>query len=200
MDLEFIKVSDECKSSRPDGRKSCFLFSRDGKVNDFMTELSKRISAEATKNLFLREITVYVPIAKYQEAVVQGLDIILNDKSYEHEKVYWLNCYNDKESWGQVQILQMAVANDRQYPIHRYLKASTKKDIESWNKKLESVLGTEVVAQKYLDYVKFFIKRTTTSHLEHESILNKIRNSSLFEDSPFVAYALIDYYGEFIEL
>jgi hypothetical protein len=104
-----------------------------------------------------------------------------------------------RSCWGYVQILQMAVHKDK-LKDHCDWKESTKIEIEKWNEKLKSVLGTEVIVEEHKGYAQFFIKRTSTSHLEHENILNKIRSSTLFEESPFIAYALLNYYGEFIEV
>lgn len=197
--LKFLKVKDEFKpyTACSDGTKCCFLFSNYDKVNEFMEELSKRINAEVTKDSYIGYKTIYVPLEKYKEAVIEGLNIILNDKSYEYAGVNWVDCYNERSNCYYQRFLLMRV-NKNRLDERGFLTKLTRKRINFWKKRLENLLKTKVEVVEEFNYVSFSVKRTTVP--EHEEILNKIHKSELFKKSRlFEAYALIDYYGEYIE-
>lgn len=195
--IKFLEVNESYKPDCSDGTKCCFMFACYDKVDEFVTELKKRINADVTKDSYIGYKTIYVPIEKYEEAVIEGLNIILNDKSYETAGAYWVNCYDERSCWEDEQILKMVVS-PKSLDKKGFWTRLTKREIEKWKEKLEKVLDKEVVLVESFGSTNFFIKRTTPS--EHVDILNKIRNSNIIEESPFGGYALIDYYGEHVEI
>lgn len=195
--MTFIKVSENFKPDCSDGTKCCFMFSSYDKVDDFMAKLKKRINADVKEGSYIGNKTIYVPVEKYKEAVLEGLNIILNDKSYETSGISFVNCYDEKIPYEYEHILFMGVSDEFLNDKGFWTK-KTKFKIQNWKERLEKILNTEVLLLERCGMAKFYIKRTTPE--EHEDILNKIRKSTLFESAPFEKYALVDYYGEFIEI
>lgn len=194
--IKFLEVDESFKQNYSDGTMCCFLFATYDKIGEFMTELKKRINTDVTKDSYIGYKTIYVPAEKYEEAVIEGLNIIFNDKSYETAGAYWVNCYGERSCWGDEQILQMSLAK-KCLDDDKCWTRLTKLRVKVWKAKLESILNTKVEVVENHRYAKFFIERVTPS--EHDTILSKIRKSNIFEKSPFDGYALIDYFGEFVK-
>lgn len=194
--IKFLSVDEAYKEPCSDGTKCCFLFAEYHKVDQFISELKERLNTDVTKDSFIGYKTIYVPIEKYEEAVIEGLNIMLNDKSYETAGACWVDCYNDRSCWKDAQILQMSVSRNC-LNYDGYWTKETNRKIKRWKRKLQRILKTEVFLIEYCGNAKFFIKRVAPS--EHENILNKIRQSNVIDESPFNGYALINYFGEHIK-
>lgn len=185
---------------REDGTKPCFMFSRYDKVDEFSHELIEKIDSPCIKSSHLGYKVIYVPEYKYENAIIEGLKLILNNNSYKKAGVTWMNYYNERTSWGYVQILEFNLDTNKLAASGGW-KNSTKRRIKRWNQKLEDALDMEIEVDEYLGKARFLVPRTSASHLQHDIILNKLRkNSELFERTPFSEYAMLDYFGKFVEL
>lgn len=194
--IKFLEVNESYKQNYSDGTMCCFLFATYDKVDEFVAELKKRINTDVTKDSYIGYKTIYVSAEKYEEAVIEGLNIILSDKSYETAGAYWVNYYGERSCYCDEEILYMTLAKkyvDNKGGLTRFAKLR----LTVWKEKLEKLLNTDIDFVEKSGNVKFFIKRTTRS--EHDTILSKIRNSDIIENSPFEGYALINYFGEFVK-
>lgn len=188
------------KSVCSDGTKSCFMFSRYDTIDEFSKQLEEKIKEKVTRDSYLGYKILYVPAQKYEEAVIEGLKLILNNSSYRKSGVTWINYYNEKTPWGYVQILEFNLHKNKMASNGGW-KKSTERRVKRWAKKLENILEVEVEVYEYLGKARITVPRTTNSHLEHDTILNKIRkNQTIFENTPFNEYAMLDYFGKFIKL
>lgn len=194
--IKFLEVNESYKTDCSDGTKCCFLFSAYHKVDEFVAELKKRIKTDVTKDSYIGYKTIYVPVEKYEKAVLEGLNIILNDKSYETAGAYWVNYYGERSCYVDEEILYMTLAKKYLNDKGDWSKFA-KLRVTVWKEKLEKLLNTDIDFVQRCGNVKFFIKRTT--RLEHDTILSKIRKSNIIENSPFEGYALINYFGEFVK-
>lgn len=198
MSIEFLKTNEWWKPKCLDGLKSPFLFYLDDMVDEFVECLSHRIESEITKGFFLCTQAIYVPISKYEEALKKGFDILLHNNRYEKSGISWVNCYNELCNWKFEQILEMAVPTNCSPYVDWTPK--TQNSIEKWKNQVADVIGKNVILHKStIGYAQFFIERTDSSDTEHEKLLEKIRASHLIEKSPFMGYAFLSFYGEFIQ-
>lgn len=141
--LEFLKTN-ELFVSDEDGTKPCFMFLNYNGANFFIEELKNVFNLDATRYNYLGFHTVYVPISRYQDALIQGFHILLTDEKYEQAGAYWMDYYGNRtDSWGYEPILMMELKpNDLEERGH--WKPYVKNKIERWNKKFENVLDQEV--------------------------------------------------------
>lgn len=196
-DPDFMAGGEEAEDS---ATRCCFVFETYDKVDLFASKLSEAIDAKVIKGSFIGYRTIYVPKDKYDRAIEDGLDIILNDKSFRKEKVSWINVYNQKESCEYEKLLHMKLINTFIGSEGELIKIA-EPIIKIWKERLEQVLDVPVLVKNGIKpgEIEFLVERKKASFAYHRMLLNKIRESEILELSPFSGYAYVSFYGKYLD-
>lgn len=177
-----------------DGTKCCFMFNGREPAKEFASCLSKQLGVKLDVDSFIGYGTVYVPAECYEEAIQKGVNNLLTTQNG-----YWMDFYNERKCYDYEPILALS-PHSSCYDKDGKLKKGEEISIRMWLKNLERMLGEELLFDKeFRSVIEVGIRRKYDAHLRHEDVLNKIRQTSLLEKSPFEGYAYVDYYGKYIK-
>ena len=180
-----------------DGTKGCFIFGGREPAEAFADFLNKEMGANADTGSFIGYGVVYVPPENYEKAIQIGMNALLMKPTGGT----WIDFYDQRSYSPEFeQVLEL-----RLHETCLDNKGKRKKVVEDyiqkWIQKLEEVLDTPLTIKETYNQksVELGIERKVDSHLEHDTVLNKIRESKLLlEKGPFDGYAYVDFYGKYI--
>lgn len=190
---EFIGCDNPKMPLASDGTKCCFMFSGREPAESFASKLRNVLGVKVDVDSFIGYGTVYVPADKYEEAIQKGSNILIVDQNG-----CWVSFYDERKFCDFEPVLALKLP-DSCVDKNGFIKKADEVTVKMWIKSLEKVLGEKILYDKYFcKNIELGITKTADAHLRHEEILNKIRESGLLENSPFIGYAYEDYYGKYI--
>lgn len=180
-----------------DGTKACFIFGGWKPAEAFADFLNKEMGANADTSSFIGYGVVYVPPENYEKAIQIGMNALLT----EYTEGTWIDFYDQRSCCPEFEQVLALRLHETCLDNKGKRKKAVEDYIQQWIQKLEEVLDTPLTIKEPYNQkrVELGIERKIDSHLGHDEVLNKIRESKLLlEKGPFEGYAYIDFYGKYI--
>lgn len=192
---KFIGIDDAEMCTDSDGTKCCFIFTDRERAKEFASDLSNMLNqVKVQVDSHLGKGMIYVPAENYEEAIENGVNLLLFNKNGA-----WLNFYDEVRYYNYEELLVFKL-HQSFFNKEGELKKTAEILIRLWCKKLEAVLSKKIlIIKRKKKMVSFGVERTASSNTtSHEELLETIKSSDLLNKCPFEGYSYVNFCGKYI--